>query len=357
MAEKKKEPKQHKPYEIIRRKNIGAYRVTTFMAPGLPQWPVFIKKKEWSLEEENEQILERIENLKRHIKQRMRGYYPELTKTQYRILISLAMQGPARSRSALAKRKIKTEDEEAEDNQPPKDGKPVGDDETVRRNLDFLESQYLIQSRKSPREGESKFIELTTAGLFRLLGSDWPELWQHFDKIAKTNKAKVSLIFGNWEKFIKDGTADNFKEGILNYFKNPAQSNTTVYDLLVHKKPTKLSEKILADDLTRHVLLPQLFPYIYQMFLPEYTAASFESAIDSSPAPPMSRDYIISWFRTVSCYPKLKVYLLKELYRLEQESASFSNTIREWISILENPTAVKKRPIKGWVNDQDGATS
>jgi len=50
MAEKKKEPKQPK-YEIIRRKNMGSYRVTTFMAPGLPQWPVFIKKNEWSLEE------------------------------------------------------------------------------------------------------------------------------------------------------------------------------------------------------------------------------------------------------------------------------------------------------------------
>jgi len=316
MTEKKKEPKK---YRVIRRINIGPDRVTTFMAPGLPEWSVFIRKKQWSLEEEDKQILELIEALKRDIKLRWREYYPELTKTQYRVLVALAEQGPAPSRYALARRKI--------------EGERVGDFETVRRDLEFLESQYLIQTMKSPL---ARYIELTTAGLFRLLGSEWPELWKHFDKIARTNQSRVPLIFGNWQKFIKNRTVNDFKEGILNYFKNPAQSYITAYDLLVHERSTEFSEKTLADDLTRHVILPQIFPYIYKLFLPyffEPLISPFEP-IQGKLAPLASRKEVELWFKSVARYSELKDYLQKELCRLEQDSENFALTIKDWKNIL-----------------------
>jgi DNA-binding MarR family transcriptional regulator len=292
------------------------------MAPGLQEWPVFISKKQWSLEEENRRILEQIKDMKRDLKLRCREYHPELTKTQYRILISLAVQGPAHSRYKLTTRKIK--------------GERIGDKETIRRDLDILKSQYLIQTSESPGGRRPKNIELTTAGLFRLLGSEWPELWQDFDKLARTNESKVPLIFGNWQKFIKDGTADDFKEGILNYFKNPEQSYITAYDLLVHLRPTEFSEKGLTDDLTRHILLPQLFHYIYRLFLPYFSEpliSPFEP-IQGKIAPSASKKEVEIWFESVARYSELKDYLQKELCRLEQDSENFAFTIKNWKNIL-----------------------
>lgn len=303
-------------YKILDKKDLGLSVAVTFKASGLPfRWTIFIRKKNWTPEGEKTRILRQIKKLKKELKRMCKEYYAELTKTQYNVLWSLAAQGPCFSIYELKMRKIGFPIKEK-----------IGEKTTIDRELRFLESRGLLKIGK-PRDGHgSKPCKLTTAGLFTMLAADWPEVWAKLDKIILENKSKVPLIFGNWEDFNKDKVANDFKIHIINYFKHPIHSFISSYEILRYV-PTKLSEKLLAEDMTRHVILPYIFPYFYELFLP-----GFAKYLSLSPYP--SERQVEGWFKTIIRYPNLRIYLLEELNRLEHVSKKLATITKEWKNMV-----------------------
>jgi hypothetical protein len=295
--------------------------VVTFASPGIGQWPVFIRKEEWSKEIEESRILEQIKTLKTGMIRRYREYFFELTKTQANILYSLAIDGPCHSEYELEGREI--------------EGKEIGDDTTVRNSIPFLESNYLIRTEEARTRRHQKRIELTTAGLFRLLCSEWQELWSQLDKIATNNGAKVPLIFGLWKEFLPE-TITDFKQGILQYFQDPEHFYIAAFDYLVRRRPGKFSERLLAEDLTRHLVLPQLFEYVYEFFLPgfyDYLTVPFEPRGNKKITYSSTKTMEL-WIKGIARYPQLRKYLSRELRRLERVGEHFAFAVREWRKML-----------------------
>ena len=310
-------------YKILAKQDLGLSVAITFKARELPfRWTIFIRKKEWTPEVEKTRILRQIKKLKKELKRVCKKYYAELTKAQYNILWSLAVQGPCSSISELKMRQVGFPIKER-----------IGEKTTIDRELRFLESRGLLKVGR-PRDGHRrKPCRLTTAGLFTLFAADWPEVWKELDKIILENKSRVPLIFGNWESFNKE-VANDFRVNIISYFKHPIHSFISSYEILRYV-PTKLSEKLLAEDMTRHVILPYIFPYFYELFLP-----GFAKYLSLSSYP--SERQVEDWFKTIIRYPNLKKYLLEELNRLERVSKRLATVIKEWRNMvykLENAPA------------------
>ena len=302
-------------YKILGRPDLGLSVAITFKARELPfRWTIFIRKKEWTPEVEKTRILKQIKKLKKELKRVCKEYYAELTKTQYNILWSLAVQGPCSSISELKMRKFGFPIKER-----------IGEETTIDRELRFLESRGLLKIGRPQGVHRRKPCRLTTAGLFTLLAADWPEVWKELDKIILENESRVPLIFGNWKSFNKE-VANDFRVNIINYFKHPIHSFISSYEILRHM-PTKLSEKLLAEDMTRHVIVPYIFPYFYELFLP-----SFGKYLSLSPYP--SERQVQGWFKTIIRYPNLKEYLLGELNRLEHVSKNLATITKEWKNMV-----------------------
>lgn len=321
-------------YEVLNVEEFLRTKAITFKAPDLPIWTVFIDKRVWTPEVEKRIILHHIDKLKQELKKRaFKELYAELTETQSNILWSLAVNGPCSSLYELTKRKIKLMTP-----QGPREIK-VGKKTTIRRDLDYLEQHSLIKISRTTREKRGKLCSLTTLGLFKIFEMDMPEVWAKLDKIILNNKEKVPRIFGKWEKFIRDGTVDNFKIHIINYFSDPLQSNLTSYRFLKHLRSARFTERALAEDMARHTLLPQIFPYVYKIFLPEL----FELFRAFSMYVLPEKGEIKGWFKTLIRYPNLRGYLLDELERLEHESKNFSLLMKQWKKILRNTIKELKR--------------
>lgn len=307
------------PYRIVEEQDLGLSVAITFKARGLPRWKIFVRKKEYSPELVETRIREEIKRLTKQLKKMYKEYVAELTETEYKVLWSLAVQGLCSSRYELARRKM------GERNR-----KKVGDPRTLKKVLRSLKSQGLVKIRK-PRDARGGMpCELTTKGLFTLLDAGWPELWQKLDKVTYWYKSKMPLIFGNWENFIRNGDVNEFVIHILNYFKAPIHSHMSSFKFIKQLRPTKLSDDILAEDLTKHVILPYIFPYIYELFLPRFT-----ELLNFPVTPKPHREEIQSWFKTVSRYDDLKEWLLEELKRLEYASEEFTKVLKEWNAILK----------------------
>ena len=316
MTEKKSKVE---PYRIVEEQDLGLSVAITFKARGLPCWKIFIRKNEYSPELVETRIREEIKRLKKQLKKRYKEYVAELTEAEYNVLWSLAVQGPCSSVYELARRKI------GERNR-----KNVGDPRTLKKVLPSFRSLGLVKIRK-PRDARGGIpCELTTKGLFTLLDAEWSELWQKLDKMTFWYKSKVPLIFGNWENCIRNGDVNEFVIRVLNYFKDPFHSHISSFKLIKQLQPTKLSENILAEDLTRHVILPYIFPYVYELVLPRFTEALYFRVM-----PKPHRKEIQRWFKTVSRYDNLRKWLLEELKRLEYASEEFTKVLKEWDAILK----------------------
>jgi len=318
--------KTEKLYQVLGRKESYLHKEITFQARGLPPWTISVSKTNWTPEVEKMMILAQIKKLKRESKKMNKVHRIELTETQLNILWSLAVSGASSSKSDLwKKRKIGELGREVK----------VGEKSTVERALIFLETNGLIKIG-TPQGGRRKMgCDLTTAGLFRLLDADLPEVWKNLDTILSRHGSKVPLIFGKWNKFIKDGVANDFRIRIIEYFKLPGHFYLSAYNILKERKPEKLTEQLLADDLTRHVILPWLFPYVYELCLPRL--AEYLS-FPRSPFPTKAKSWhsreIESWWAVILRYRCLKRYLLKELDRLGDLCDGLSEIVKEWKSII-----------------------
>jgi len=305
------------PYRIVEEQDLGLSVAIIFKARGLPRWKIFIRKNEYSPELVETRIREEIKRLKKQLKKMYKEYTAELTKVECNVLWSLAVQGPCSSAYELAKRKIN-------------ERKKLGDPRTLKKVLQSFSSLGLVKVSKPRNARGGTPCELTTKGLFTLLNAEWPELLHKLDNIAYWYKSKVPLIFGNWEEFKSKGDVNEFVIRVLDYFKNSFHSHISSFNLIKQLQPTKLTENILAKDLTRHVILPYIFPYIYELFLPRFT-----EVLDLAVTPEPHREEIQSWFKTVSRYSNLRDWLSEELKRLEYASKEFLKVLKEWDEILK----------------------
>jgi hypothetical protein len=206
----------------------------------------------------------------------------------------------------------------------------VGKKTTIQRDLNYLKEHGLVKIGRRCGKKRGKPCSLTMVGLFRIFEMDMPEIWARFDNIVCSNKALVPRVFKRWKKFIKDEIADDFKVNIIDYFKDPLQNNLISYCFLKHVVPTAVTERALTEDMTRHVLLPQIFLYAYKIFLPEL----FEVFDDFSMHILPEKEEVENWFRMLIRYRNLRGYLLNELERLECESRNFSLLMKRWKRIL-----------------------
>lgn len=321
-------------YRILEREKKESSVFVTFEAWELPAhiriWKIVIPKKKLTPEFERKAILARIKSLKKEWAERLLAQNSPLSKTQLSILLSLALEGPTDSQSELFRDRtiLRGFFEEK-----------VGEKTAVQEALTVLESEGLIKIGRPKGTGGSRRCDLTIVGLFTLLSAELPDVLKSFDEIALSHTAQIPLLFGNWKKFIKDkdeetfaeddyekkekhGTSNYFKSGIIEYFKLPIHRCISAYNCLKDESPTEWSEQLLADDLTRHVVLPHLFPYIYKLFLPRFA--------ENLDYPFPTEEAVSHWFKFITRYPSLKKYLHNELNRLELVNREFAQTIKKW---------------------------
>lgn len=255
------------------------------------------------------------------------AYDGELTETQLNVLWSLAIDGASSSQREVSKRKIGKEPWKRE----------VGKKSTVQRALRFLESEGLVKVGE-PRGGRRKMsCDLTAAGLFALIASDSEAVWKNLDRIIVNHTSKVPLIFDNWNYFVKDKVADDVKHRIVEYFVFPSHFYLSSYPILRHRRPEKRTEQLLGEDLTRHVLLPYLFPYMYEFYLPGLADYLY---FPVSPFPHM--EAVEGWMDVMLRYPDLRQYILEELERLEDWCKRMSRTVRRWKCLVQKLEKAQK---------------